>query len=773
MLLIRDVSLCNISACFVLVATSLSNAAVPASVAIRQQTPEIEQIIQDLETKAHNSTGTWNTRSGRQDAPGESFSFVIDGSRWGWQSNMAPPSPSSTFSMYCDGEYCYRMSDLRRFQQDTLERGNFQNFRLGQEILLANLAPRQFLCAIGKLSVVGKKKVGDVECTHLQWSPAQDEVLALDGDVATRYEPLPTIDVVYDPSHVGIVQMGILDKGGGERVEMTVLNWDRFGTGSNWPKALAGRTFVGDSNSKEIGKPFVTTVETFQRQEIRLLGDLQKRAESVRFFPSTAPDFRSQSFYQKALQAKGSLSDRVALAQASFIKADARVGLEQWKIAEGQLISANDRSRLSTSLIALAGYCLAESPKDPDQRDSSIELMSKILKTGSPADIHKVGVSVLMAWRSLYEFENTRSLIAAQTDNILGTLIRNSSRPLFSQMRTLAQKPAFQAVINPYLQAAAALPVTRDGYSTSPVAHLVSATLDARDVAAARAYLQNINWDPTTDDESKVMVAAIVKGIDQSVAIKGHQRQVFSAAISSCTNFSEGPYQRDTETAHALLGLILETSSKEMGAILTENPDGGRALFVTSAGVKGAKEFWGSVLEGVLVDPTRKPHSVIELAGPALKAYGEIFKQPNYEAGQWKKLAAAQRGYPGIQLEFLNKALIASPDDNVRYGVILDIVRVYVSTREFAKAIAALEGASQFLQTPQATAKAEKLKSQLQASMDKEQKMITAKDAQTRADDKKSRVAYLQAQVDAARKRGNDNGDVATFEQMIADLEKN
>lgn len=308
---------------------SLLLAAEPASVAVRQQSPDVEAIIKELETKATLGQGTWLVRSGRQDAPSESFETAINNGRWLWRSLEKSPAKSAGYSLYCDGHDSYVLPDQAprtevqegqftdrgvRFQNDILHKGNFQDYRFSGYLIHLHLMPRQLLGSLGGLTVVGKETLDNIEYIHLKADPKDDTLTKTDPAVQIRRSAMPVFDFYYQPQQKLIKRMVVTTGGsGGIRQEFTVQSTETYGTTERWPAQATIKTVVGSSNQiHEIEKPYLLAVEKFTSGDAtKALDSIAKQVAATPFFAPVIDGLRTPDFYRQSLQVQDNLSDRV------------------------------------------------------------------------------------------------------------------------------------------------------------------------------------------------------------------------------------------------------------------------------------------------------------------------------------------------------------------------------------------------------------------------------------------------------------------------------
>ena len=749
-------------------------ASVPPSVAVRQQAAPVEELISKLELNATAASGRWTSKSGRQDEPADGWATTVQARQWSWKSLGPLHHTDSVYSVYCDGDNCFSLPDAVRFQNDTLAQGKFEDFRLSHYLLLLNLQPRQFIGSLGELQSRPDVTIDGVACAHLSTDLAKDPMLKKDPSVRERSALRPRIDLYIDRQREAVVEVCVNDPSG-YRVEVVVDAWDNFGTSATWPKKWTARTLIGgDGSSREIDKPYLTSVEEFKSGISTDIADLQKAVELTACFSAPLDNLRTAAFYQHEVDSNpNDLSDRVALAQASFNEANVARGLEAWNSIEGHLTAVADRAKLQQVIVPHATYALWTPPKTNDQLAAYVAVMQKLLGDLSAAELKFNCLSLYVGWETLYTNPKNRPSLEPINGRLLEVFSADGDPTVFSRMVALGHKKEYQTTITRYLDKVVAQPLPAAGYSGAPASYIIAAYLQEGNLTRSKECLQHVTWNPQSSVESNAIVADLLAAMDQVVALDGNGSDNLSPVIESFAKCSSGKDAKDRVTAQAITQVLVAAGAKHLDATLTgEGRDTASALRAT-AKLDGAAPYWNQVIQALVPIYGQKPDRLIAQIGPLFKLYGQVFGQAQYEPKMWIALARAMKGYLGIQVEYLNRGLTAASDDATRFDVVRELGLTYSAVREYAAGAQAVEGALQQLKDPAFIQRAQKLRDNLLTSAAKQIDQASAHQKEIDRQNYEHELAMVQDQLEAARKRGASAGDIASLERTVNSIRSN
>jgi len=689
--------------------------AVPASVAVREQLPAVEQIIGQMEAKAAGAGGTWTTRSGRADAPAQAWSTGIDGKRWYWQSNAAVPHPAAGMILFNDGEDAYVLpygqNELQgggggggggiRFQYDTLRRFQMGDYLLGHYLLHMNLQPRLFIGSLGGLSVAGEEELDGVKVVRLKSDPEADVVFKGDMAISHFYGAgkVSAMELYYDPQKRAIVKVVVGGSGrGGEggHLELAVTGWDA----ESWPSKMTGRAVdVSGGKAGGGGKAVLTSVEKYQSGKDSALEGIARRVRDESFFVTPYEGLRNASFYKRAIAVQENASDRVALAQASFILCDIVEGVKQWDLVAAKLRGPRggwERERLVRALGELSAGMLEQASEKKDQRQACVALIKRLNdETLSDEQFRKVSGGITPAWVRLREVEDTRVAIDAMNGTLLPKLARLGSVFTIETLMRLADTSKEDAtLINPVFRQIMDMPVPTSGYSGSPQHYLFLAAIRQGMFERARSYLADLKWPEGGAESQRQIVALWQKTLPVVESVKGGNERSLEAAIGFYVEFSNEANAKDVRNSTYGKWLLTGAGQELLLKRMKEGGGGGAEnLIVGTSKLVGSEAFWGSIVMTVAGGSVKDPNMLIQRVAPLLKVYGQTFNKPTFESEAWLRLAGSSeiRGkFLGVELSYLNKALVAAPDDAVRVKVILQIGNTYAAVKEYEKGTAAV-----------------------------------------------------------------------------------
>lgn len=751
--------------------STVTLADVPTSVAVRPQSPDVERVISQLELKAAAGEGTWTTRAGRQDVPAEPWKVSLLKREWTLKSDANAPSGSAGYCLYCDGVNSFELPDAVRFQNDMLTRGKFQDFRLGHYLMLLNLEPRQLIGCLGNLKLMERTVIGGVQCVHLRAELAKDPLLDADSSIKLRLAPLPTLDIYVDPQRQSVTRVLISDPSG-YCFESTATTWDSFGTSATWPKNILGKTLYAPNTTRDAAKPYLLTVEKFSPGPAKDLNDVKSRIASESFFSAPLDYLRSVEFYQRELaKDPTNLSSRVALIQAAFNDADVKTGLEGWSSVEDQLTAQSDRERLRKILVPHAGYGLLLSSKDKTQVPDCVALMRKVLKEVPVSELSQIEVSMFAAWETLYSAPENRPSLHPVNAPLMDFFTTQSNQYVFERMIALGNRKDSQAFIAPYLQGVVAHPMPATGYAGSSLSYLVAATLECQDYKGARDYLQHIVWDPTTPDDKKSEIPQLTSAIDHLVGLKD-QPSAIGPMVESFDAFNGSLANQDKITSSEVRKVLVNATARTIAELANKNDNEVQKIFTKTASLHGADVFWRNVLTGLVSIYAPTPNRLIAHVGPLAGLYGAQFGKADYASQFWRAMARSRRGFLGIQVDYLNKALVFAPDDPTRFAVIRQLSSTYGQSREYTLGAQAVEGASHQLQDPSLIKKAQQISDSLKQAGKREQELAQKSQNEREKIDQQKKLAYMKKQLNVAKGRGASPEDVASLEKVIASMSR-
>ena len=188
------------------------------------------------------------------------------------------------------------------------------------------------------------------------------------------------------------------------------------------------------------------------------------------------------------------------------------------------------------------------------------------------------------------------------------------------------------------------------------------------------------------------MVALWQKTLPIVESLKSGNERSLEAAIGFYVEFGNEEHAKDV-TNSTYGKWLLVNAGRELLVKRLKDP-APENLMIGSATYGGSQEFWGAIVMSVAGGHAKDPNAMMQQVAPLLKAYGRIFDKPTFESEAWMRLASSSeiRGkFLGVELSYLNKALVAAPDDAMRVKVIGQIANAYAAVREYEKGAAAVE----------------------------------------------------------------------------------
>jgi hypothetical protein len=704
-------------------APSRANAGVPESVAVRQQPKEVEEVIVPLEAKAQAAVGRWELRTGPQDAPAEPWvAGVVDGRAWYLESAAAAPARSAGQAVYFDGETAYvplfgegGASGGIQFQYDTLLRDDVGlDYRLGHFLMHVNLMPRTFLGALGGLQVVGQEDLDGVRVTHLRADPKRDTLR--DNDPAFKLErrpPAPVVDLYIDPQRRAVVKAVFADPGGNV-VTAAVTAWDAFGTGGQWPRTLQGARSAplvlargprggGGGGLRPTNKPVLTTVERFTPGAGRDAADrLRTRVAAQEFFVTRPADLRASAFYKAAAAAGGAVNDRVAWATACWVlDKDVTEGVRLWDELDSRLLSAAGKARLAGLLTPAAASALATESEAVTQQQACVALLRR-LAAADDATVRQVGQELVVGWDRLRNLPPYRTAVAAITPTLLSRVSSLGNVFAVQRLTRLAEAQERDALlIDPHLAAVLARPVVGE-FADSPQDFVIVSAVRENALPRVRRYLASLTWGPDAKAADREVAAAWAGVLDTAEGLRDGREGGLLAAADWFARLKTASFAGDVTNTTYMRSLLAKAAMGLTRARLGQPDKPPPEVWMREAARRaGAQELWHMVLTHLATESTLEPDWALTRLGPALHAYAEVFGDKTFETDLWKTIAwrPEVRGkYLGIEVQYLNKALSAAPDDDSRAAVITQLASTFGQAREYAKGAAAVAAVSDLVQ---------------------------------------------------------------------------
>lgn len=414
--------------------TVVARAEVPASVAVSPQSPDVDQIISQLEAKAQSAIGVWTTHSSREDISSEPWTTALLGSEqngrhWYWKSLTTAPNSNAGLVVFDDSENVYVLphgTDNRlggeRFQNTALGMWRSNDYLMSHYLLHMNLLPRQFLGALEPLSLIGSELLDGTRVLHLQASP-QTDALNEKKPRGGRPDATPVIfDLYYDPNRRAIIQFSTTFTGI-MRIELRVTSWNTFGTSLQWPATTEGRKLaLPTSMPREIAdiwhflnttddpaalpanypidKPVLTTVDKFAVGHVELPVDISKTLDDAGVFFTPVDALQRASFYSQALSKHDNANDLAALMEAEFLAGQPDFGLASWKKL-GAIVPLRAMTRFDQLIAPLAAECLRESSMEEHPPASVVSLLKQLTERVDDQHFDQIALNVTAAWKQL------------------------------------------------------------------------------------------------------------------------------------------------------------------------------------------------------------------------------------------------------------------------------------------------------------------------------------------------------------------------------------
>jgi hypothetical protein len=734
---------------FVFRLEATGRAAVPESLSVRPQPAEVEAIIQALETKAASASGTWQLALGRKDKPAEPWTLGLGGGAWYLQSGAKNPAQSAGFSVYSDGEDDFILPDANaahgggsRFQIDTLLQGTFfagREYQLGLLLFHVNAMPRQFLGALGSLTIVGAEDAGGKRLIHLRADPSTDVAFTTDpafvgpvGMVAGAPR-LPRLDFYYDAAARAIVKIQATKDARGP-FEVHVEGWQSLGGADQWPQSIVGSPLAIPGTPAGIAReqPFLVSVVSFKAGAAAVtLKELKAKVEQQEFFVTPPQALRSVAFYRQALGKNSSLSDVVALAEANFLSGKGTFeALQAWQQAEGRLRAEEAKQRLARTLAPLAAGAINAASNDKSQLVACAQVLARLTELPNDFAFEPMSADLCAAWQRLRKNPETAVATSRMNANLLGRFVSQGNVFVLQDLiKSVNNDPADGALIEPYLARILERPVPKAGLYQSQQEYLLVATVRLGDWNRAKACIARIKWLDTVSPSDKQAIALWSRTIDTVERLGHNDDQAILAAIELSNSFSS-PESKSNPTNQFYGPWVLANSAVDfIQAHVNRRDEAPEDMLRRSAKVEGAKVFWDRVIRQFSVSKLLDPSEVSSEAWPLMQAYAIAFSDPQYETKLWLQLGmnSKLRGrLLAVQIAYLNKALASAPDDAARLDAISMLGTAYVLSREYARGAQAVEQASSLIQDPAVKTKAVTIVRSLQARAAKEFRTATS-----------------------------------------------
>ncbi len=701
-----------------------SIAAVPESVAVRKQGPEVQAIIDLLGAKAIKAAGTWQTRAGWQGVPDDPWELGLASGQWYVKSLALKPSAFESFQLLGSTDDIFFMwkngssPDPVRFQFDTLESGRFpggSEYIAGHFLLQINVMPQQFIGALGGLSVVGKQPAEGVELVHLRADPKADKVAASDmafvGPTGTvpAGRLRPTIDLFYDPARQAIVRVDV-SASTAERYRAKVDGWDAFGTASQWPAKITGSQFGPSTQSNEETselprKTFLLVVEKFTPGPSTMLKQVAKDFEAHLAIPTAPSSMRRPAFYKASLSLKDNPMDRLALAEADFLLAeDVEGGLAAWSQLDRQFPDQKTQRTVRNSLAVAAGRAMASAAKTPNQQLACAELLQRFVQFDD-SEFQSIAGFVCSTWASLRNEPATRISVQRLTPLILRKAASVGNVMVLEQLIRMAESRREDAeLLDPVLRTIVEQSVPLSGLLDSRQDYLIAAAVRAGTLQRAAGYIDALKFQPDAKEQDRQVAALWHQAVEHAQTLRTGDPAGLTGAIGTYASF--GKLSFATHRTDRVYGqLVLVQAVEALLNRLAEGNDKTQAsdLIRQTSNVGDSQMFWQAVLRQSATDNSLRPQYMFAVMGPAMRAYGEAFKDLAFESQLWVSLAVRPeiRGQQlGLEVQYLNKALAAARDDQARGQIIVSLGSAYANVREYVKGAQAVEGAADIVQDP-------------------------------------------------------------------------
>ncbi len=709
-------------------------AAVPESVAVRQQSPDVEQIISQLEAKAAGATGTWTTKSARKDMPAEEWTTGISGNgknggSWYWKSEAKSPSLNEGLVLFNNGEDAYvlpygkdnQLGGLR-FQYDTLRSWPVGDYQMGYYLLHMNLLPRQFINGLGAVSLIGTETLEGVQVTHLRADPKLDKSSQHPSNLQRRMTTHDAVfDLYYDPQKRAIIKLtatfpGLIRK------DSQVTSWDDFGTSYQWPSKIEGRkvtlpplipaalmdvwnllnyaddaSTLRENNSME--NIFLMTVGKFTAGNIDLFEASNKQIEATGIFFTPPEALRNVSFYKQALVTQDNVNDLAALIEAHFLAGEVAEGLEEWGKLEAETAAPQAKMRFTQAIAPLAANCLREASFGKQKQEACVILLKQLTERLDDQYFDQVALNLITVWNQLRTIPQTRAAVTSLTPALLPRVIHCRNILAQAALVNCAESHADNAIlINPQIDIAFNNPVPKTGLEKSQQDFILLGAVRAHAFARAQRLLNAVQWDAAAATQQKQFVGTWASVVQAANSLQKGTDAVDGAvkAYGACAKWGTESVDR----IYAQQVLVDTSAAFVIGVDVQRSKRASLDLIKQNMSLAGADQYWSAVVTKASNDLLLDPSSLTAKISPLIHGVAETFRQSNFESSLWLQLAYDPRirgQFLGLELEYANKALATATDDKMRTKVILMIGRIYAASREYKNGAQAIVGAREWV----------------------------------------------------------------------------
>jgi hypothetical protein len=695
-------------------------AAVPESVAVRKQLPEVERIISALETKALGAQGTWSIRTAPKDKPAESWSMSLGKSqKWLWRSEAVETSPNHGYLMVSEGGDTFIVphgTDHRegavRVQYDSVLKGGFpgdESFSLGQFLVQMNLCPREFIGALGGLKIVGEEEIDGTKVVHLRADPQADAIFSVDPafNEFTGLSPgghvRPVIDLYYDPAREAVAKVVVAPPGALGR-ELMVSGWDKFGTATDWPNQITGRRVAAVSGKTFTAGPLqITSVINFAPGADKAVDEAAASVKQL-VFATPLDSLRSVDFYEKSVKESDVLTERIALAEAYFSKGNAQAGLQQWQLAEAKVSNPSDRLQLSRILVLPAANVLSPAMRANSQRQSAVLVLTRLGALDDDA-FRTVAGQACTAWIFLRQIPDSTVAAKRMEQLLLPRIVKLGDVFALQQLMELAKEENDAALLRPYFDTLLAQPMPAKGGDQSQQHRLVLAAIRANSLDQASRALAGMRWPDDAAVEDKDAVALWGRAIAAAKDMEGDRDAGVESAISVFDALAK-TYKNKSQPDRVYGQWFLARAGAAFLDHRLDNPGSKpvQALLRQTLKLDGSADFWRDTITNAAKNSVLKPQRVLTTIGPVLRIYRDVYSQPQFECDLWINLSqdSQLRGrFLGTELDYVNKALAAASDDAARVKALDAMANTYVRVQEFANGAQAIRNAAGLLKDEQ------------------------------------------------------------------------
>jgi len=438
-------------------------------------------------------------------------------------------------------------------------------------------------------------------------------------------------------------------------------------------------------------------------------------------------------------------------------------------------------------------YAVLEIPKDPKDKQALVRSANQLWQAtpghydpqrcvaliklihASVTDEEWVAVSppIYFACEYLREAPGVEAAVPAIDEMMLS---RFSRHPVLHEAESLvrvarSKKPG-AARIDAALERMVVAQPLASGFEGSAASFLVAASVSAEDFRRAARYLEGIHLDEGAPVETRAALERVRRLVRLCSSAKNEKFEIRAA-------MEEWRKSPEDALGRAVYGPAMVNIS--FVAVQSVQTDSARRrsveLMTQVKDQPDAQPYWHEVIEKVLSSVLAGSTDNDPLLGAMALAYESAFAESDYAARAWKRVGQKQElRHPELLLwaaEPYEKALTAAGNPDLQAELALSLVRVYLPSREFTKARAAVEKVAAKLSAEHERYK--ELKMLLADLKGKETKDL-ARVAREKKEIERQRLVGerndMKLQLDQAKKQKRSSEDIRSIEVSIESISK-